>query len=721
MGAAPWGGCEYEISRQVFVRGMGLIFLIAFASVYTQAPGLYGQDGLNPVDKYLKRVHDAKGDHAFDVLPTVLLFAKQAGLHADHAFDILCILGMTFSTMVAAGWIFSPFVFAAWYCYLSIYLVGQRFLSFQWDILLLEAGFLTVLYAPLFPSFREDRRARPVPAVLWTLRWLLFKLMFMSGVVKIQANCNTWLDLTALEYHYATQCIPTPLAWYAHNMPAIIHRMSVAATLVIEIPMAFFVISPFRGMRHFAAFANIFLMVLIALTGNYTFFNALTALLCVPLIDDSFWSRVIPQPVSDDYEPSPIARDGDATHQGKVDNAKAQSKADGESASKGDGEGSEEGVYSRVMTWVGLLVSIAIIVACCHCMFKFTYDGMLTDAPFWSRMDLKYVVERSVFDEWVHESLFIAVQYSAYMLLGLMIVHFFWTFVEDSEYRIIRFGQAGHGLFLGCMASGMFICSLIPFSQIDSQLMTEFPKEWQEQITAAYHSSSQFHVSAGYGLFRRMTGVGVTSTDKWGRPLPVVARPEIVFEISNDAVNWVEYEFKYKPGDVDRSPPWVAPHQPRLDWQMWFAALSSYQHEPWIVALANKILLGSPAVASLMQPIPEEFKDSPPKFLRAQLYHYDFTLPSKGDGTTWWRRTLVREYLPPITGGDESLSGFLKHHGWPSKKVKIKKPVEGSIGDWVVEARAYNIHWYFITILFVSITWGLVNVRNTVRSKLKQD
>ena len=114
--------------------------------------------------------------------------------------------------------------------YLSFYGVGQTFLSFQWDILLLEAGCLAFLWAPtatgvnilLRGSDRAHERglAQSVgdPFIL-AVRFLLFKLMFQSGVVKIQANCKSWLGLTALQYHYATQCIPTPLSWWAHQAP----------------------------------------------------------------------------------------------------------------------------------------------------------------------------------------------------------------------------------------------------------------------------------------------------------------------------------------------------------------------------------------------------------------------------------------------------------------------------------------------------------------------
>lgn len=162
--------------------------------------------------------------------------------------------------------------------------LGGLFYSFQWDSLLLEAGALTTLcYAP-FMTITAQRTSSSTIGV-WPLRLLLFKLMLMSGVVKIQADCPTWNHLTALEYHYATQCLPSPLAWHAHQLHPLFHRFSVAATLWIEIPMAFLLILPSSTARRFGAFFQILLQVLILLTGNYNFFNLLTIALCLPCIE----------------------------------------------------------------------------------------------------------------------------------------------------------------------------------------------------------------------------------------------------------------------------------------------------------------------------------------------------------------------------------------------------------------------------------------------------
>ena len=125
-------------------------------------------------------------------------------------------------------------------------------------------------------------------------------------------------------------------------------------------------------------------------------------------------------------------------------------------------------------------------------------------------------------------------------------------------------------------------------------------------------------------------------------------RREIIVEGSNDGVNWLPYEFKYKPGDVNRRPAFVAPHQPRLDWQMWFAALGDYRQNPWFMDFCERLLQGSPEVLALLEKNP--FPDHPPRYIRAELYDYHFTdLAERRATGAWWKREFIGEYLPPIS------------------------------------------------------------------------
>jgi hypothetical protein len=147
-----------------------------------------------------------------------------------------------------------------------------------------------------------------------------------------------------------------------------------------------------------------------------------------------------------------------------------------------------------------------------------------------------------------------------------------------------------------------------------------------------YEQLEAFRIVNGYGLFRVMTK----------------DRSEIVIEGSAEGVEWLPYEFKWKPGDLTRAPGWCAPHQPRLDWQMWFAALESPQQNPWLIGLIIRLLQGSHDVNRLLAYNP--FPDNPPHYIRAVFYRYRFTSVGELRQTgAWWKRQELREYLPTIS------------------------------------------------------------------------
>jgi len=160
-----------------------------------------------------------------------------------------------------------------------------------------------------------------------------------------------------------------------------------------------------------------------------------------------------------------------------------------------------------------------------------------------------------------------------------------------------------------------------------------FPESsWPQLLAVPYGWLEPFRSLNSYGLFRVMTKT----------------RPEIVVEGSQDGVTWLPYEFKYKIGDPQRPPPIVAPHQPRLDWQMWFAALDDIRREPWFMNLLARLLQGSPSVLGLIKTNP--FPEAPPRYLRARLFQYHFTkaLEKKQTGA-WWTREEEGLYCPPVS------------------------------------------------------------------------
>jgi hypothetical protein len=233
--------------------------------------------------------------------------------------------------------------------------------------------------------------------------------------------------------------------------------------------------------------------------------------------------------------------------------------------------------------------------------------------------------------------------------------------------------------------TGMVMVSAMPLCQ---QLQAHWPNLPGRMEAAAVHGAlEQYNVASGYGLFRRMTGVGAEGQGGRGQAgaAPTVARPEVIVEASHDGEVWTEIEFKHKPGAVTSSPTWVAPHQPRLDWQMWFAALRGKgggTQIPWFLHLMHKIQVGSPAVVDLLAPIPAAVAN--PKYIRAKLYAYDFTRLN----TSWAQASghVLAMHLVDVSnilllrgmmGGAHVLSPqystllpiMIRHVGWLDKKM----------------------------------------------------
>jgi hypothetical protein len=226
-----------------------------------------------PVSTFLERAHQYLGSEAFVAVPTLLWWnSSDAAIQALWAAGALCAVLALFSVFRRAA------LFGAWVLYLSIVSASQEFLSFQWDILLLETGLLAV-----FLGYSA--------VIVWLFRWLLFRLMFLSGAVKLLSGDPTWSSLGALSVHYQTQPIPTPLAWYAHQLPGWAQRASTGMVLFIELLLPICLLGP-RRLRMFVAPWLIGLQVLILLTGNYAFFNWLTLALCLFLFDDASLRRL---------------------------------------------------------------------------------------------------------------------------------------------------------------------------------------------------------------------------------------------------------------------------------------------------------------------------------------------------------------------------------------------------------------------------------------------
>lgn len=289
---------------RLLLRLLAGVHLVAFVSLWVQIDGLVGSRGILPAQEfftYLERVLGAGALDRFVNAPSLLWFGS-----GDAALHALCAVGVLLSLLAIAGMVTAPVFAALWICYLSLVWGGQTFLAFQWDTLLLEATLCAVVLAPLGWPFRGPAgapagagrrplaatvraafRGAPNPAAaqpgMWLFRLLVVKLMFLSGAVKLLSLDSTWWQLTALDVHYFTQPLPVAASWYAHHLPDWFHRLSVLVMFAVELAVPWCVFS--RRLRRPGVCLLLALQFLIAATGNYGFFNLLTAVLCLSWLD----------------------------------------------------------------------------------------------------------------------------------------------------------------------------------------------------------------------------------------------------------------------------------------------------------------------------------------------------------------------------------------------------------------------------------------------------
>ena len=258
----------FAISTWLFLRLLGVVYLLAFTSYWVQLSGLNGAKGILPAAEFFDRVREILGEAGFLQFPSVCWLGA-----GDTALYAWCGAGIFASLVLIIGFVPLPCLVFLWSDYLSLTVAGQLFYQYQWDILLLEAGFMSIFLAPV--ALRLGRPANPPRAARFLIVWLLFRLIFASGVVKLTSGDPAWADGTALEYHYFTQPLPTPLAWFAQQLPVTWQTISVWMMFAIELVLPFFLFGP-RRVRLFAVGGIATLQLLIALTGNYGFFNLLT-------------------------------------------------------------------------------------------------------------------------------------------------------------------------------------------------------------------------------------------------------------------------------------------------------------------------------------------------------------------------------------------------------------------------------------------------------------
>jgi len=274
----------YFLTRFALLRGLGFIYSVAFLVLWQQWPGLIGSRGLLPAQRFLTRIAQ---DTSFFELPT--LFALDA---SDAALGLFAALGLALSLAVMLGLDSAPAMFALWALYLSFCHIGQLFWGYGWEILLLEAGFLGIFLCPLRGRLALRGTLPPPATVVFLFRWLLFRLMFGAGLIKLRGDA-CWRELTCLAFHYETQPVPSPMSWLLHQAPMGFHMGGVAFNHFVELVVPFGVLCP-RPLRHWAGALTVLFQSMLIVSGNLSFLNWLTIVVAFACFDDGAWSRVLP-------------------------------------------------------------------------------------------------------------------------------------------------------------------------------------------------------------------------------------------------------------------------------------------------------------------------------------------------------------------------------------------------------------------------------------------
>lgn len=267
---------NYWLARILLERGIALICLIAFANALNQFKPLLGERGLLPVPLFVKQVPFRESPSLFYLFPRDAAFTTAAWLGILISALILTGVATRYTWSNIAAWA------ALYLLYLSFVNVGQTFYAFGWESILLEACF--------FAIFLGGDRVLPQAIPLWLFRWLLFRIMFGAGLIKLRGD-TCWRDLTCLDYHYETQPMPNPLSWYLHSAPYWVNHGGVLFNHFAElvVPFFYFLPQPFSGI---AGLLTILFQLSIIVSGNLSWLNWLTLVLAFSLLDARFFSAL---------------------------------------------------------------------------------------------------------------------------------------------------------------------------------------------------------------------------------------------------------------------------------------------------------------------------------------------------------------------------------------------------------------------------------------------
>ncbi len=269
---------DYSLGRVLVAEGLAAIYLVAFVAARNQFRPLVGSSGMLPIPDFLRAVKFGRAPSIFHLY------------YSDRFFAVVCWAGIGLSLAAVLGLThFMPLAlcmlvwFAMWVLYLSIVNASQLWYSFGWESLLLEAGFLAI--------FLGNTSVGAPVLVLILLRWLLFRLEFGAGLIKMRGD-RCWRDLTCLDYHHETQPMPGPLSWYFHHLPKPLHRVEVLGNHFAQLVVPFGLFAP-QPVAAVAAAIMIVTQLWLVASGNFSWLNWTAIVLALAVIPDSVYERVL--------------------------------------------------------------------------------------------------------------------------------------------------------------------------------------------------------------------------------------------------------------------------------------------------------------------------------------------------------------------------------------------------------------------------------------------
>ncbi|MDA1140082.1 MAG: lipase maturation factor family protein [Planctomycetota bacterium] len=561
---------SYGTSTHLFVHLLALIQIVAFTSLLVQVTHLIGENGLVPATAKLQRLQETaqtrmRNDgaaetviennwqwQAFMMAPTLFHWVEAS----DANLQLCCALGAWLSVLTLLRIFPRTVLFVQLVFYLSLATISSPFLNFQWDNLILETTCLALLLPMAGTILLGKNRvaspmANPNRATVFVMQWMLFRLYFESGFAKIMGGVRGgWLDLTAMNAYYDTVPLPTPLTRTFHNLPVIFHEWETLMTLVLEFLLPVFIFAG-RGFRRGLFFIFTGMQLTIMLTGNYAFFNWISLILGLFLVDNHDWLLV--RKWAHKYTrfawKRPIPRDVRYV---------------------------TPGWRQTVAGAISGVCVIALTVASLNSFFQL----MLDRSP--------------------HQLLLVNGQ----KLTGQ-------SLLENDEFVIFQERNGTRNRY--------------PRAEV-----VRIEKGLLDQMQKFMSYYQPYRVVNVYHLFANMTRERVM--------------PEI--QGSMDLNDWKPYRFHYAPGDPAKTPGFVAPHQPRFDFQLWFLAFaksgwknnvpqSRKQHDyhfwyetrkqfpgggEYFMNLLEKLQKAPDQVSYFFSEMP--FGSKPPKYLRLVFYDY---------------------------------------------------------------------------------------------------